>query len=836
MSTIDRVTMSIKGRNLTNSIQAATAKSLMLQNQMSTGHRIINPSDDPVGSSIVSALQDQLSAKTQYLQNISTVSGRLDVIDSTLNEATTIATDAKSVALEQVNASSSAESRSVSASQISESLNSLVSLANAKFGNRYLFSGTQVGTAPFELTQDGVVYNGDITAMQSNIAEGARSEIEVNGADAFGALTSEVTGRVNLNPRVNLGSSDNTTLNADGTLKLDVPTYATRLSDLNGGSGVSKGKIAVSIDSGSPKSFYTVDLSTADSLEDVATEIQKAIPGAAIKVFPNANGTGIKLVSAGNTITVKEVGENTTGRDLGLIPSGSLENSATDTLVGDDINPALTAQTRISDLMPTTMISTVGSSTATTITDANLRGSSLVAVGQVVKLTSGDDMGREATITAFDAATGTITFNYNPALSAAPEAGTQYNIFDPSAAALGNVHVENGSKSIDINLSTASTVQDVLKSFNTAGLFLDAQINSDGTGINIVSRLNGAALKIQDSGGDNTASILGVSSFSKDISFDKFQNGTGVNAAPGSTTPVVSDTFGAAMSSVADPYSSVATDTITTLTPATAANLATIEPGMTVVLKDTLGNTVSEGTVVRKTGTTFDFIPGSSVSTAVSYTVEDRRDFKMTVGGDTIGVDLSAIPNSENTTRGLFNYMNRLSQYQTSFETLGITLDIQDSGIQIDPNGNAMTLTAVNNSETLTDLGLTERTVASADVVQGTDPYGIKTDSIFTGMQDLKNALLKNDTAAISEAGIVLDRGFELLVTSRAKVGTRGQRIESTEARLQSEIDTTKAAISSQLDVDYVSAASEYQLQQTALSAALQTSGEILQVSLLDYL
>ena len=71
----------------------------------------------------------------------------------------------------------------------------------------------------------------------------------MTGADAFGALSTGVSGTANLTPNV---------------------TAATRLADLNGGLGVSKGSITIS--DGIHSSV--VDLSSAVTVGDVAKLIE----------------------------------------------------------------------------------------------------------------------------------------------------------------------------------------------------------------------------------------------------------------------------------------------------------------------------------------------------------------------------------------------------------------------------------------------------------------------------------------------------------------------------------------------------------------------------------
>ncbi len=62
-----------------------------------------------------------------------------------------------------------------------------------------------------------------------------------------------------------------------------------------------------------------------------------------------------------------------------------------------------------------------------------------------------------------------------------------------------------------IDLSSANTFEDILNAINNAGLAVRAEINSDGTGMNVFNLLSGSQMSIGENGG-TTASDLGIRS------------------------------------------------------------------------------------------------------------------------------------------------------------------------------------------------------------------------------------------------------------------------------------------------------------------------------------
>ncbi len=69
--------------------------------------------------------------------------------------------------------------------------------------------------------------------------------------------------------------------------------------------------------------------------------------------------------------------------------------------------------------------------------------------------------------------------------------------------------ITNGAKTATIDLSAATTVEDLLNAINGSGTGAVAQINADGTGIELTNSVQGLTMTVAENGG-NTASQLGL--------------------------------------------------------------------------------------------------------------------------------------------------------------------------------------------------------------------------------------------------------------------------------------------------------------------------------------
>ena len=118
---------------------------------------------------------------------------------------------------------------------------------------------------------------------------------------------------------------------------------------------------------------------------------------------------------------------------------------------------------------------------------------------------------------AISAGTGIVNLS-----STATTAGGSGVVFDKSSG----IRVVNGGETHDIEFSTDQTVEDLLNTLNASEAGLHAEINEDGTGINVRSRLSGHPLQIGELGGE-TATQLGIRTFNESTQLSELNYGWG---------------------------------------------------------------------------------------------------------------------------------------------------------------------------------------------------------------------------------------------------------------------------------------------------------------------
>lgn len=140
-------------------LQSKVAKT---QDQLSSGKRILTPSDDPVAAAQVLGLRQSQSINSQYKTNRENARSTLNLEEGTLQSVTELMQDMKATIVEAGNGSLDDTQRSYLATQLNERLEQLIGLANTRDGNGdYLFSGYRSTTQPFSKTSTGAQYSGD---------------------------------------------------------------------------------------------------------------------------------------------------------------------------------------------------------------------------------------------------------------------------------------------------------------------------------------------------------------------------------------------------------------------------------------------------------------------------------------------------------------------------------------------------------------------------------------------------------------------------------------------------------------------------------------------------
>ena len=157
------------------------------QLQMSTGKRVLSPSDDPVASTQILGLQKNIDITTKYQENISYIKNRLGLQEGLLNGATNVIQRVRELAVQANNTHMSDSDRVAIAGEVRQRLEELIGQANAKDANgEYLFGGFRAQVPPINYNAaSGYTYAGDDGQRELQIGPSYFMKTMDNGEDTF---------------------------------------------------------------------------------------------------------------------------------------------------------------------------------------------------------------------------------------------------------------------------------------------------------------------------------------------------------------------------------------------------------------------------------------------------------------------------------------------------------------------------------------------------------------------------------------------------------------------------------------------------------------------------
>lgn len=168
-------------------LQQLFARQTQLQNEVATGQRITDPSDDPAALSRLLSLESQKQGIQQFVRNQGRAMQVSQSVFSSLSGLKTISDRAGELAT-LGSSETNSDSYSAYAAEVNQLIEEAVQDGNSRLGPDYLFGGTKTDAPPFEATRDAsgnitsVTYNGAATSAEIQTSEGTLISPYTNGA------------------------------------------------------------------------------------------------------------------------------------------------------------------------------------------------------------------------------------------------------------------------------------------------------------------------------------------------------------------------------------------------------------------------------------------------------------------------------------------------------------------------------------------------------------------------------------------------------------------------------------------------------------------------------
>lgn len=502
---VSRVTMLMQSSMFNYGVRNTLVDLLEVQDQLSSGLRINRPSDSPADATTIMHLDSVIEQQEQYLSNMGYADDFLASTDNALGQAVELITEAYTLGI----ADESEDGRQANALLINEILEQMVSIANTACYDTYIFAGVNRTVIPYDRHAGGVLFQGDISGVETRVAFDNTVSFNVQGNETFGVMSGRVNAAVDLNPDI-----------AGETL----------LSDLNGALGLGVRLSTITISDG--VNSERIDLSGCVTVDDVLNKINTDATLTGATAVIAADDSSIQITTAAGTVSISDVGSGTAAADLGL---STPDWVAGNVLKGQDLDARLSNATLVGALAGGAGIDlTSGLKVSNSLVDPLdvIDLSTAQTVEDILNAINSSDACVKAQISSDGKGIDIINLLSGSALrigevgpggTTAGDLGIRTMTADTPLSALNNgsgIHPESGvddirltdrsGNSCDVNLDTAETIGDVIDLINAAAaaaappVQVTAALASDGNGIEFTDTSGGAGdlsiTRINDNG------------------------------------------------------------------------------------------------------------------------------------------------------------------------------------------------------------------------------------------------------------------------------------------------------------------------------------------------
>ena len=329
-----------------------------LQDKISSGKNIIVASDDPIGSVNLSGYKIVKQQLDQYLKNVNSAQTRLSLVDTNLQNLSTIMIRANELLIQASSDVLGRSDREAIALEIDEMKEELMSLANQQDSNgSFIFGGFKTKTEPFQKDIDGKIkYMGDSGITSLSISETMIVETSVDGENLFqkikmssGLAVSMFTMLENISNSVRTAATAVHATNANTHAELEITNrdFGTWAFDITGHAGTAN--ISVELTGDDPADIIkainnanigiTASQSTTNPKKIKLDSSQQGIIEIKNLEIPNIK-TAQKVPTSFFTFTPLDASGNSVGEDQYLYDTDQLTTSQLNNIQSSQVHIA----------------------------------------------------------------------------------------------------------------------------------------------------------------------------------------------------------------------------------------------------------------------------------------------------------------------------------------------------------------------------------------------------------------------------------------------------------------------------------------------------------------
>jgi len=181
---VGRITTQMTAQNLLANINQSMDRIATTQQELSTGKKINQPSDNPYGTSLSLQLNNQLAGLNDYANNVSDGIGWAQAGNAALSDITNAVQRIRELVVGASNGTLTQADMSADAAEVGQLVDQIKQDANTQYNGQYIFSGAATSTQPYQPGSNDA-YAGDTGQVSRMI--GPNTSVAVN-ANLSGVL------------------------------------------------------------------------------------------------------------------------------------------------------------------------------------------------------------------------------------------------------------------------------------------------------------------------------------------------------------------------------------------------------------------------------------------------------------------------------------------------------------------------------------------------------------------------------------------------------------------------------------------------------------------------
>jgi flagellar hook-associated protein 3 FlgL len=179
-----RITNGMVQRRVLADLNAVAGRLTETQTKIASGKEVARPSDDPFAVGRSMALRESVGGIQQHQRNLRDAQGWQDTAEQALAQITDSVQRARELLIQGASDTADVTARNALASEIDQLIAGIKDTVNTSYAGQFVFSGTEVGKAPY--SQAGDAYQGDAGVVAREIGPGISLRINQVASEFMG--------------------------------------------------------------------------------------------------------------------------------------------------------------------------------------------------------------------------------------------------------------------------------------------------------------------------------------------------------------------------------------------------------------------------------------------------------------------------------------------------------------------------------------------------------------------------------------------------------------------------------------------------------------------------